>query len=170
MEKIFELATFNPLIDAFQNQFQGGMVSLVLFGSRARAEGSFASDCDLLLVAKELPLHPFERQIYFRKIVPRKVHFQVSIYAKTVEEFEKNFPPIYLDIAADGVILFDTDEYIHKKLQQVRALAERAGLVRGKKSGIYMWEWKKSPGFNWRIDWGGVYGLERGSKLQTKAP
>ncbi len=169
METKTKVSTFEPLTEAFQNQLQGNLVALVLFGSRARGEGSASSDCDLLLVAKDLPFHPFERQIYLRKIVPARVPFQVSIYAKTVEEFEKDFPPVYLDIAADGIILFDTDGYAHKKLQYVKSLMERAGLVRTKKFGTLLWEWKESPDFNWRIDWGGVYGFKRGSELQTKA-
>lgn len=142
---------------------------MVFFGSRARGEGSGRSDCDIFLLAEELPDHPFERQIFLRKIAPLRFPFQVSIYAKTVREFERDFPAIYLDIATDGLILFDRDGYVQGRLQQIKEIIKLAGLKRKKKFGALVWDWEEKPDFGWSIDWSGVYGLNRGSKLQAKA-
>lgn len=126
------------------------------------------SDMDIFLVAENLPDHPFERQIFLRKIIPKEFPFQVSLYAKTVEEFERDFPAIYLDIATEGIILFDRDNYAQGRLQRIKDIIQEAGLRRIKEFGSLIWKWKEQPKVSWRIDWSGVYGLKRGSKLQAE--
>ncbi|MDP2907641.1 MAG: hypothetical protein Q8O03_06885, partial [Nanoarchaeota archaeon] len=76
---------------------------------------------------------------------------------------------IYLDIATDGLILFDRDGYVQGRLQQIKEIIKLAGLKRKKKFGALVWDWEEKPDFGWSIDWSGVYGLNRGSKLQAKA-
>ena len=168
MQTQIEIKDFEPLIEAFQHKLDSELISLVLFGSRARGEGSDGSDWDIFLIAKELPTNPFERQITLREIIPLKFPFQVSIYAKTVKEFESDFPAIYLDIARDGAILFDRDGYVRPRLQQIKEIIKLAGLKRKKKFGALVWDWEEKPGFGWSIDWSGVYGLKGGSKLKNK--
>lgn len=165
MAKQIDIKEFESLTEAFQHQLGEGLISLVLFGSQARGTGLIRSDWDIFLIAEDLPDHPFERQIFLRKMMPPRFPFQVSIYAKTVKEFERDFPATYLDIAVDGLILFDRDGYAHEKLQQIQKIIEEAGLKRVKKFGHLIWKWESQPQFGWRIDWSGVYGLKRGSKL-----
>lgn len=165
---IKEKGIFEPLARVFLTQLGEGLVSLVLFGSQARGEGRARSDWDILLLADALPPHPFERQVFLRKILPKKLPFQVSLLAKTVEEFERDFPAVYLDIATDGVILFDRDNYAQKKLHRIREIIQEAGLKRSRKDGALVWEWKEQPQVGWCIDWRGIYGLQRRGKLQTQ--
>ena len=124
---------------------------------------------DIFLAAENLPNHPFERQIFLRKIIPKEFPLQVSLYAKTVEEFERDFPAIYLDIATDGIILFDSDNYALRKLQRIREIIQEAGLKRVKRFGSFIWVWEEQPEVGWGIDWSGVYGFKRGSKVPAKA-
>lgn len=160
-EKKLDIPALETLIKAFLFQPGEGLISLILFGSQARGKGSIKSDMDIFLVAKDLPEHPFERQIFLRKIIPKEFPFQVSLYAKTIVEFERDFPAIYLDIAVDGLILFDRDNYALKKLQRIREIIEKAGLKRVEKFGCLLWKWKDQPEFGWRIDWSGVYWTQK---------
>jgi|GEM_PF-2815534 len=75
MAKEIDIKIFGSLIEAFHQQLGDGLISLVLFGSRARGEGSDRGDWDIFLIAKELPTNPFERQITLRKIIPLKFPF-----------------------------------------------------------------------------------------------
>jgi hypothetical protein len=123
------------------------------------------SDWDLFLLADELPPHPFERQMFLRKMLPRELPFQVSLLAKTVKEFERDFPAVYLDIATDGIVLFDRENYAEQKLRRIREIIQEAGLQRVRGHGTLMWKWREQPRIGWRIDWSGVYGLTRRNTL-----
>lgn len=159
---------FEGLIRVFHSRLGKELVSIVLFGSRARGEGTGRSDWDIFILAEDLPEHPFERQFFLREMVPKEFPFQISILPKTKEEFEKDFLSIYLDIAMDGIILFDRDHYIQKKLQKIKAIIQEAGLKRTRKFNSLIWTWKDQPRVGWRIDWSGVYGFHRRSKVQVK--
>jgi len=165
--KVIDIKKFEPLIEVFERQLGEGLISLVLFGSQARGGGSKKSDWDLFLLAKDLPDHPFERQIFLRKTIPKRFPFWVSIYGKTIEEFERDFPAVYLDIAMDGLILFDRNGYVLEKLKKIQDLIKKAGLRRIRKHGSLSWKWGEKPDFGWRIDWSGVYGFKGGSKIQA---
>ncbi len=169
MARKTDIKKFKPLMEAFFSRLGEGLISLVLFGSRARGEGSGKSDWDIFLLAEDLPSHPFERQLFLRRMIPKELPFRVSLYAKTLREFERDFPAIYLDIATDGIILFDKDNYAQKKLQQIRKIIQEAGLRRIRRFGSLVWEWQDQPQMGWGIDWSGTYGLKRRGRLQAKA-
>lgn len=168
MKKEIVISILEKLIKTFHSQLGRGLVSIVLFGSRARGEGAGISDWDIFILAKDLPEHPFDRQFFLMEMVPKEFPFQISILPKTIKEFEKDFPAIYLDIATDGIILFDRDDYIHKKLQKIKGIIQEAGLKRIKKLNSIIWLWEDRPHLGWRIDWSGVYGFGQGSKVQVK--
>lgn len=157
MERKLDTSIFETLIKTFVCQLGEGLISLVLFGSHARGEGSAKSDMDIFLLAENLPDHPFERQIFLRKIIPKEFPLQVSLYAKTVKEFERDFPAIYLDIAVDGLILFDKDNYAVKKLERIREIIKNASMKRIKKFRYLLWKWENQPESGWCIDWSGLH-------------
>lgn len=161
MKREATLSTFETLINAFFSQLGEDLISLVLFGSQARGESSGRSDWDIFLLAESLPDHPFERQIFLRKMIPKELPFQVSIYSKTVKEFERDFPAIYLDIATDGIILFDKDRYAQNKLHRIKEIIQEADLRRIRRFGSLIWRWEGQPEIGWGIDWSGVYGLKK---------
>lgn len=150
-----EVEIRQKLIDCLRDYFGTNLVSVVSFGSRARGEAKAASDYDLFLVAGELPKRPLERNRFVRKSVFLKFDERISIHAKTKDEFENGFPPLYLDLGVDGQILYDTDNYMHTKLYRIQQIIAEAGLYRIKKSGYYVWEWKKQPDKGWSVTWGG---------------
>ncbi|MFQ5823788.1 MAG: nucleotidyltransferase domain-containing protein [bacterium] len=145
------------LINYFKNYFGDNLISIVFFGSRVRAEARLTSDYDIFLFTKELPKRPLERQKFVRKAISLKFDQRISIHAKTKKEFESGFPPLYLDLGVDGQILYDSDNYIQKKLLRIQEIIKEAGLYRVKRNGYHAWEWKNQPGPYWSITWDGFY-------------
>lgn len=73
--------------------------------------------------------------------------------AKTPQEFESYLPSFYLDMALDGIILYDTDTYIAERLAHLRHLIETKGLQREQQGDDLIWQWQEFPGFDWSVEW-----------------
>ncbi len=93
------------------------LVAVVLFGSRARGEAHEGSDWDVLVIARRLPKRTLERAFLLKRMLPAEHRGGVSLLAKTPEEFMAGLPDLYLDIALDGVILYDTGCYMAERLE-----------------------------------------------------
>lgn len=60
---------------------------------------------------------------------------------------------LYLDIALDGVILYDNDDYTAERLGYLKALIRQEGLRREKDGHDLIWHWEKPPGPHWSLQW-----------------
>ncbi|MFQ5828624.1 MAG: nucleotidyltransferase domain-containing protein [Candidatus Methylomirabilia bacterium] len=144
------------LVESLHEGMAQNLIALVLFGSRARGETLKASDWDIFVLARSLPVSPMKRYTRLRTLCKEELDGGVSFLAKTQREFEEGFPSFYLDLALDGVILFDTDGYMEARLSRVREIIKEAGLKRNKISGGFFWDWKKYPASpEWEISWAG---------------
>lgn len=146
----------NPLTTALHEQLGGRLVALVLFGSRARGDAEDSSDWDFLLVAQNLPRKVFDRHIYVKRLLPLPWRAVASILAKTPEEFEASLQTVYLDIATDGIILYDTHRYVSDKLALVRQQLQLNGLHRIQTGRDMQWQWEKAPRADWSFEWDDV--------------
>jgi hypothetical protein len=144
-----------PLVRSLQKGLGENLIAVVFFGSRARGAGRSSSDWDLFVLARSLPPAPLRRYSYLRRLCDKGPKEGVSFLAKTQREFEEGFPSFYLDLALDGVILFDTGGYIEAKLKQIKEIINEAGLKRKRIPGGFFWDWKKYPGHEWEISWKG---------------
>jgi predicted nucleotidyltransferase len=147
------IAELQHVIEALQEVLGDNLVALVLFGSRARGDAAPESDWDLLLIARQLPERPFARHLFMQKSLPIDWRGRVSLLAKTVEEFESAVPPLFLDIALDGVILYDPDNYAAARISYLQRLLQAKGLVRQQHGREFAWRWQDFPGLDWRIAW-----------------
>ena len=129
------------------------LVAVVLFGSRARGDAHEASDWDLLLIARDLPPKPFQRHLYLKRMLPEDWRGRVALLAKTPEEFEAYLPEIVLDIALDGIILYDSHGYMAERLARLRRLLRERGLHRIQVGRDFIWRWERFPGVHWSLDW-----------------
>ena len=75
----------------------------------------------------------------------------MSLLAKTPEEFMCNLPDLYLDIALDGIVLYDTDECVAKRLRFLKALIRRKRLRREAEDGDLIWRQPTASG--WSLEW-----------------
>jgi predicted nucleotidyltransferase len=145
------------LVERMRAAFADDLWGMVLFGSQARGEARSGSDCDVFVIISNLPAGPFERAKYIsERLAP---WIGANLVTRTKDEFERGFPSLYLDLALDGVILYDRDGYTERKLAKIRELTEEAGLVREKRPYGLVWWWRNPPQGKWRVDWSGVYGL-----------
>ena len=104
----------NRVVSKLREGLGDDLVAVVLFGSRARGEAREGSDWDVLIIANDLPGRTLERVIRLKRMLPPEYRGEVSLLAKTPEEFMSNLPDLYLDIALDGIILSDTGGYMAK--------------------------------------------------------
>jgi predicted nucleotidyltransferase len=88
------------VVGTLKNGLSARLVALVLFGSRARGEGSGTSDWDLLVIAEGLPAKTFDRNLFLKQLIPLEWRGRVSILAKTPEQFHGAVSSLYLDAHA----------------------------------------------------------------------
>lgn len=129
------------------------LVAVVLFGSRARGEADEHSDWDLLLIARDLPQKPFQRHLHLKQMLPANWRGQVAILAKTPAEFESCLSSLFLDIALDSIVLYDSQDYMADRLARLRRLIRDRGLQRTQVRHDLVWDWRHFPGFEWSLDW-----------------
>lgn len=141
------------VIAALKQVLQERLIGVVLFGSRARGDAGQLSDWDLLVIARDLPERAFARHLWLKDALPANWRARVAILAKTPAEFEAALAAIYLDIALDGVVLFDTDGYLTSHLTRLRQLIETRGLRRETHQRDQAWRWQQFPGFKWSLEW-----------------
>jgi len=142
-----------PVVRALQKGLGKKLVAVVLFGSRARGDAKEESDWDMLVIAKDLPKRQMERYSKTKEILPQKWRGQISILAKTPDEFEAVLPSLYLEIALDGLILYDPQEYAAVQLQKLRRLIQAKDLRREKRGRDFIWQWGTFQGFGWSLSW-----------------
>lgn len=145
-----------PLVESLRGGMGQNLIALVLFGSRARGEHRNASDWDIFVLARSLPVSPLKRHAQLRSLCKEGPEGGVSFLAKTQSEFEEGFPSFYLDLGLDGVVLYDTDGYMEAKLRRIREIIQESGLRRERIPGGFFWDWEKDPGPEWEISWKGL--------------
>jgi uncharacterized protein len=142
-----------PVVTVLQEALGDDLVALVLFGSRTRGNARPDSDWDLLLIAENLPERPFARHLYLTRKLPPAWRGRISLLAKTVAEFETTVPPLFLDIALDGIILYDPNNYALNHLGYLKRLLQQKGLFRRQRGRELTWHWQDFPGLDWQIAW-----------------
>lgn len=146
-------ARLREVVAALKQQLGPDLVAVVLFGSHARGDAREESDWDVFVIARDLPAGLFERGRMLRSLLPPTCRARVSPVAKTPEEFEADIPSLWLDIALDGVVLYDSLGYAAERLDRLRRLIDRMGLIRERRGHDLVWRWRQFPGFTWSLSW-----------------
>jgi uncharacterized protein len=142
-------------VDCYKEFLGERLVSIVLFGSRARGDANEGSDYDFFIVARGLPLKPFKRKLFIRTPLKGQFKEKLCIIAKTPEEVKSAFPSLFLDLSLDGLILYDKDGFFSELRKKVAKIASEAGLQRKKDREDYYWQWESPPKGGWEITWSG---------------
>lgn len=153
MDELQARTVMAEIVTALKHRLGEHLIAIVLFGSRARGEANEASDWDLLIIAHHLPANVMERHLMLKSALPIAWRARTAILAKTPQEFEARLPSLYLDIALDGIVLYDTNEYITERLARLRKLIQNKGLHRETAQRDLVWRWQQFPGFNWSLEW-----------------
>lgn len=141
------------VVAALQQGLGDNLVAVVLFGSRARGDATEASDWDLLILARQLPSSPLQRHFQLTTLLPVEWRGQASILSRTPTEFESHLSSLMLDIALDGIVLYDPEGYATQRLAALQRLLASRGLHREQIGRDFVWKWEQFPGFNWSLEW-----------------
>jgi predicted nucleotidyltransferase len=143
----------SQIVTALQEGLGERLVAVVLYGSRARGQAREASDWDLFIIARDLPVQLWARHVLLKRFLPAAYRGAVFLLAKTPEEFEEKISSLYLDIAQDGQVLFDPQGYAHRRLADLQRLMAETGLYRRQSSGGEVWRWRQKPRQPWTLEW-----------------
>lgn len=143
------------LLEALQGRLGGRLVSLVLYGSRARGTYRAESDIDVLIVVSGLPraraarhelLRPIKQETdreYRRAIGDPPL---LSYLVKTPEEAAYH-SPLYLDMTEDAVLAYDRDGFFGNVLDEMR---QRMASLGSKRVWLeHGWYWILKPDMKW---------------------
>jgi predicted nucleotidyltransferase len=114
-------------IGVLQRRYGDDLVSVVLFGSRARGQARPESDLDLLAVIRGLPRNRWQRYEGFPDLAREVSHEfadMLALVLATPEEAAK-VKPYYLGMLSGHAILYDRDAFFADVLARLqRRLAE----------------------------------------------
>jgi predicted nucleotidyltransferase len=114
-----DLARYVELLD---RRFASDLVSVVLFGSRARGQSRPESDIDLLVVIRGLPRNRWQRYEGFTDIareVSTEFADMVALILTTPEE-AVHVKPYYLGMLSGHEIVYDRDGFFAGVLERLR--------------------------------------------------
>ena len=144
------------LLETLRARLGDRLVSLVLYGSRARGTHRSDSDVDVLIVARDLPraragrhdvIRPLKQDVdleYRRARGSRAPH--LAYIAKTPEEAAYH-SPLYLDMTDDAVLVYDRDDFFGTILDAMRRRMTALGSRR-----VWLghgWYWILKPDMRW---------------------
>jgi len=149
------LAVLAPVLEALRKGLGNDLMAVVLFGSRARGEAGPESDWDLLLIAENLPNSPWHRQKQILALLPQSWRHQVNVLAYTPSEWFARVTPLALDIALDGIVLYDnTNALFSARLSALRKQLSDLGLERQAiGENQWVWLWRDKPQRHWKLEW-----------------
>ena len=144
------------LRDTLRSRLGDGLVSLVLYGSRARGTHRDDSDIDVLVVIEGLPRDRAGRHAVLRPIkeaVDREHACamgrpapHLAYIVKTPEE-ARHHPPLYLDMTEDAILVWDRDGFFAEVLERLRRRMAELGSRR-----VWLgdgWYWILKPDMRW---------------------
>ena len=129
----------DELLEAFAMGLGENLIGLVLYGSVARGEAHEGSDVDVLVVAQGLRGSFLERQQTILARLPQRWRATVSLMITSPEALEAHLSSLLLDVALDGVILFDPSGLVSRRLEALRSLLRTEGWRRQATDEGFAW-------------------------------
>jgi hypothetical protein len=130
------------LLDAVAREWAGELVGVAFFGSAARGEATETSDIDLLVVLE--PGTRIERSLYDRwdgilRSRGRPADDRVSPQFVALPPSPEDAGGIWLEVAREGIVLFDREAGLARFLIALRDLVAEGGVTRRKVHGHPYW-------------------------------
>jgi predicted nucleotidyltransferase len=134
--------------------YEGRLLALVFFGSRARGDAHATSDYDVWAVIEGLDDDVVTRDQRLRQLLFDAGVFGVNVVVQTPKEVDANLRPLHLDIGIDGRILYDRGGWAEDRLKRIRTKIRQHGLRRYRHQGNWVWDWTRQPkSARWVLEW-----------------
>jgi len=107
--------------------------AVLLFGSAARGRKTHTSDIDLLVIADGINPKRHRRGTEIASIKHLFPELLLDILLLTESETLSNFKnhnPLFLDIAEEGIIILDYENFLHQLIAETRDYIKRRGIKR----------------------------------------
>lgn len=130
METTFVKETGSALERALLN-FK--VIAAVAFGSQVKGAASPSSDFDLLIVAEGLNPKRHRRREEVLEIIKALPACSLDLLLFTRDEVISNFAnhnPLFLDIAEEGLVLFDKEGFVETLMAETREYIRHKGIVK----------------------------------------
>ena len=88
-----------------------------------------------------------------KKLLPRPCRGAVSLLARTPAEFDAGISSLYLDIALDGQIIYDPQDFGAQRFSFLRDLIRRKGLYRQRTPAGDLWRFRTLHTWGWELTW-----------------
>lgn len=120
------------------------VVAILVFDSvasgKARFDEEYQSDVDLLAVVKELPQDYFDRTMY-KSGIEGMVGVGFDSVWYTPEELSnivERKPPFILDALVHGIIIYDTDQFLEKTVENFKKELKKKGVRETEKAWVWI--------------------------------
>lgn len=135
----------NQFTDFLKEFFGQQLVSVVLFGSVGRGEQQKTSDIDLIIVLKDLPAGRYIRssllEPVFARMDQKGIFVPINCHLKTPLEAKK-ITVMYFDLPTDAHVLFDTDDFFRKIIDETKSRIKKTGAQKKKWGKFFYWDLK----------------------------
>lgn len=137
----------SDLLKSIKKFYEENLLAVALFGSSARGDLTTSSDIDLLIILRETPLSLRKRASEFLENVADELiildySFPISPIIFTLEELKKN-PPLLLDLLISCDIIYDKDNHLSQKLEELKNLIALKKIQKLNFNDKYYWVFNK---------------------------
>jgi len=147
----FSYETYQEYVDLFLSKLKEALaeelLSVALFGSIARGEGTPDSDIDLLIIVKGNRVQNFKKYIKIKMECEKDSPPYFSSIFTTEENLRKK-PLILLDILHEGKILYDPSNVLQHLLNKMSNRLKELGAER-RALDKNTWLWDLKP--DWKL-------------------
>ena len=126
--------------NALQTSRRPEVVGAVLFGSTVKGTATASSDVDFLVVCHGLAPKRHRRGPESAEIKRQLPRVPLDILLLTPQEVESNFRnhnPLFLDIAAEGIVLVDDHGWLENLLAETRDYVRQRGIKKTENGWIF---------------------------------
>ena len=126
--------------NALQKSQRPEVVGAILFGSMVKGTATASSDVDLLVVCHGLDPKRHRRGTESAEIKRQLPALPLDLLLLTPQEVESNFHnhnPLFLDMAAEGIVLIDAQGWLENLLAATRDYVQRRGINKTENGWIF---------------------------------
>ena len=126
--------------NALQKSQRPEVVGAILFGSMVKGTATASSDVDLLVVCHGLDPKRHRRGKESAEIKQQLPAVPLDLLLLTPQEVESNFHnhnPLFLDMAAEGIVLIDAQGWLESLLAETRDYVQRRGIKKTENGWVF---------------------------------